>query len=238
MKTPKLVLLTGLLCIILSAGDSANQAKDDRAEVALQAAIKTETVDGDLRGAIEQYKKIAALPGAGRATVATALLRMGQCHEKLGQADTQEARKAYEQVVREYADQAAVAAEARAKLAALTGASGASGSLTLTVQRVQKGDVSGKVSFDGRFVSFTDETGNIAIRDLVTGQDRRLTDKGGVSFGSGGFAEESVPSPDGKSVAYAWWGATYDLRVVGLDGSKPRVLRAGGNGVVRQFPLA
>ncbi len=87
-----LALLVGLLCAALFAGYLASQAKEDKADVALQAAIKTETVDGDLRGAIEQYKKIAALPGAGRATVATALLRMGQCHEKLGAADSQEAR--------------------------------------------------------------------------------------------------------------------------------------------------
>src|SRR5512137_2233309 len=121
MKPTKLILLAGVLCAALSAGYLASQAKDNKAEVALQAAIRTETVDGDLRGAIEQYRKIAALPGAGRATVATALMRMGLCHEKLGAADIQEARKAYEQVVREYGDQAAVAAEARAKLAALTG---------------------------------------------------------------------------------------------------------------------
>lgn len=239
MKPTKSVLLTGVLCAALSAGYLASQAKDNKAEVALQAAIKTETVDGDLRGAIEKYKKIAALAGAGRATVATALLRMGQCHEKLGKADTQEARKVYEQVVREYADQAVVAAEARAKLAALAGGTGAPGSPTLTVRRILAGDVSGQVSPDGHFLSFTDwgAGGNVAIHDLATGQNRRLTDEGSLT-GAEGFAEESVPSPDGRSIAYAWYGATYDLRVVGLDGSKPRVLRAGGDGVVRQFPLA
>jgi Tol biopolymer transport system component len=205
--------------------------------VALQAAIKTETVDGDLRSAIEQYKKIIAMPGANRATVATALLRMGQCHEKLGAADMQEARKAYEQVVREYADQAAVAAEARTKLAALTGSAVAQGSPTLTVRRVLTGHVMGQVSFDGGFLSFTDsETDDVAIHNLATGEDRRLTNDG--SLADGGLAEYSVPSPDGRSVAYAWWGATYDLRVVGLDGSKPRVLRAGGSGIVHQYPLA
>jgi Tol biopolymer transport system component len=207
--------------------------------VALQAAIKTETVDGDLRGAIEQYKKIAALPGAGRATVATALLRMGQCHEKLGDADLREARKAYEQVVREYGDQAAVAAEARAKLAALAGGAGAPGSSTLTVRRVwAQADPTGKVSPDGRFLSFTDwDSGNIAIRDLATGQNRLLSGTGNLA-GSGGWAEYSMPSPDNKNVAYAWYWGGYNLCVVGFDGSKPRVLRAAGNGVLDFFPLA
>jgi Tol biopolymer transport system component len=239
MKPTKLALLAGLLCAALSAGYLASQAKDNQAEVALQAAIKTETVDGDLRGAIEQYKRIAALPGAGRATVATALLRMGQCHEKLGDEDLREARKAYEQVVREYADQAAVAAEARTKLAALAGAGGAAGSPTLTVRRVRAGDIQGQVSPGGRFLSFTDwgEGGNLAIYDLASGQSRLLTDDGSLADAVG-YAEYSVPSPDGRSVAYAWFGATYDLRVVGLDGSKPRVLRAGGGGIVHQYPLA
>jgi TPR repeat protein len=118
MKPTKLVLLTGLLCAALSAGSLANQAKDNKAEVALQAAIKTETVDGNLKGAIEQYQKIAAQPGAGRATVATALLRMGQCYEKLGNA---EARTAYERLVRDFADQAGIVAQARARLAVIAG---------------------------------------------------------------------------------------------------------------------
>jgi len=236
MKTRHFGLIgAALLAVFLAALLAAGQ-KNDQAELALKAAMNKELVDGDLKGAIEQYKKIAALPGAGRATVATALLRMGQCHEKLGAADTQEARKAYEQVVREYGDQAAVAAEARIKLAALAGGAGAPGSPTLTVRRILTGHVMGQVSPDGRFLSFTDSN-DVAIHDLATGQDRRLTDEGGRTE-AGAFAEESVPSPDGKSVAYAWWGATYDLRVVGLDGSKPRVLRTGGNGIVRQFPLA
>jgi Tol biopolymer transport system component len=240
MKPKKLVFLTVLLCAALSPGYLASQAKNNKAEVALQAAIKTETVDGDLRSAIEQYKKIAALPGAGRATVATALLRMGGCYEKLGKADTQEARKAYEQVVRDYSDQAGAAAEARAKLAALAGTGGKSGSSTLTVRRVfSRVDVTGKVSADGRFLSFTDWAGgNVAIRDLATGQTRLLTDKGSLAA-SGGFAEPSMPSPDGKSVAFAWnTGSSRNLYVVGLDGSEPRVLRAAGNGVLHALPVA
>jgi len=77
---------TALLVVLLSAWPAPDQ-QEDRAAMALKAAIKTETVDGDLRSAIGQYKKIITLPGADRATVATALLRMGQCHEKLGDAE-------------------------------------------------------------------------------------------------------------------------------------------------------
>ena len=234
-KTIMILLITGTLVIGIGLGQ-----QKDRAEVDLQAAIRMETVEGNLTGAIEQYKAIAALPGAGRATVATALLRMGQCHEKLGNA---EARTAYERLVREFGDQAEVAAEARTRLAALAGAGGASGSSTLAVRRVWTGaDVTGKVSPDGRFLSFTDwgSGGNVAIRDLATGESRRLTNTGSLT-GPGGFAEPSVPSPDSKSVAYAWVNSSNgsaDLCVVGLDGSKPRVLQAAGDGVRGHIPLA
>jgi Tol biopolymer transport system component len=96
------------------------------------------------------------------------------------------------------------------------------------------------VSPDGRFLSFTDweAGGNLAIYDLTTGQTQQLTSDGDLTDPGRGYAEYSVPSPDGRSVAYAWFGETYDLRVVGLDGSKPRVLRVSGDGVVRQYPLA
>ncbi len=240
MKTRHVGLIgAALLAVFLAAMLAAGQ-KNDQAELALKAAIKTETVDGDLKSAIEQYKKIAAQPGAGRATVATALLRMGQCHEKLGDADLREARKAYEQVVREYGDQAAVAAEARAKLAALAGAAGASGSSALSVRRVwAQADATGKVSPDGRFLSFTDwDTGDLAIRDLATGQNRLLTGTGSLAGSGRGMAEYSMPSPDNKNVAYAWHSGGYNLCVVGFDGSKPRILRASGNGVLDLFPRA
>ena len=127
MRHIKFAIIAGFLCSAIIAGlnPMTGRAQDNKAEIFLQAAIKTETVDGDLRSAIEQYKKIVALPGAGRATVAAALLRMGQCYEKLGNEELREARRAYEQVVREYGDQAATAAEARSKLAALAGAENA-----------------------------------------------------------------------------------------------------------------
>ncbi|MDP2996238.1 MAG: tetratricopeptide repeat protein [Bryobacterales bacterium] len=231
MKPTKLVLLTGLLCAALSAGYLASQAKDNKAEVALQAAIKTETVDGNLKGAIEQYKKIAAQPGAGRAAVATALLRMGQCHEKLGDADTREARKAYEQVVRDYADQGDAAAQARVRLAALGGPS----PTTLTARRLENPPADtpmGAISPDGRYFSFCGwSTGDLAMRDLQTGKDRRLTSEG--TEGNEGstvsqYGGESTWSSDGKRIAYAWYVASdavrIELRVVGLDGGKPQVL--------------
>ena len=83
-------------------------------------------------------------------------------------------------------------------------------------------DTLGQVSRDGRYLSITNwDTGDLAIRELATGETRVLTKSGSLD---NGFAEFSVPSPDGKRIAYAWGDAKrnrYDLRVVGLDGGEP-----------------
>jgi len=214
------VLLTVFLAAFLAAGQ-----KNDQAELALKAAIKTETVDGNLKGAIEQYKKIAAQPGAGRATVATALLRMGQCYEKLGNA---EARAAYERVVREFGDQAEVAAEARTRLAALAGTPSRTAGTEMTIRRVWSGpgvDVTGSPSPDGRYLSIMDSEsgGDLAIWEIASGQKRRLTNKD-RSTAEGVLA--SKWSPDGKKIAYCWLKKelTGELRIIGSDGSEPRIL--------------
>jgi Tol biopolymer transport system component len=187
--------------------------------VALQAAIKTETVDGNLKGAIEQYKKIAAQPGAGRATVATALLRMGQCHEKLGNA---EARTAYERVVREFGDQADVAAEARTRLAALAGtaraaAAGATTDLTLT--KIYTGRAyAASISPDGkRLMVIRSELSSrdIWTRDVATGKEVRLTNLISVSA-------DAAWSPDSRWIAFA--DRDRDIKLVPADGGPLRTL--------------
>src|SRR5712691_3254749 len=82
-------------------------------ESMLGAALHQEEVQGDLKGAIAAYQKVVATPGVSRKTTAEALVRMGQCYEKLGDS---ESRKAYERVLREYADQKESAALARGRL--------------------------------------------------------------------------------------------------------------------------
>src|ERR1035437_1936711 len=215
MKRTMLLQLAGALCAALSAGYAANQAKDSRAEVALQAAIKKEVVDGDLKGAIEQYQKLAQ--GRDRAVAAKALVRMGQCYEKLGDA---ESRKAYERVLREYTDQTGAVAEARARLTALKSAEPS----TITVRRVRAPNafMLGEPSRDGAYLTFRDDSSeDVAICDLATGQTRPLTKHQSIYHS----AYPSIPSPDGKQVAYTWYlDGHYELRVVGLEGTEPRVL--------------
>lgn len=230
-----------LAVVTLGAGQALVLARQaGQAELLMQAARNKQVVEGKLDEAIAIYRDVLANHGQNRPVAARALAGLGYCYEKLGAAQTSEARKAYERLVQQYPEQTELVAEARARLLALApvgGAAAAPAGRALAVRRVwSKEDVSGKVSPDGRYVSFTHwGTGNLAIRDVASGEIRQLT---AGTDPSKAYAEYSVPSPDGRRIAYAWSHSTYDLCVIGVDGSKPRVLRVSGGGVSRQFPLA
>lgn len=82
----------------------------------------------------------------------------------------------------------------------------------------------GAPSPDGRWLSGVDAaSGDLLLRDLASGATRRLTAN---PTGSGQFAYFSVFSRDSRRIAYAWFHGEgfYDLRLIGADGSGPRVL--------------
>jgi Tol biopolymer transport system component len=86
--------------------------------------------------------------------------------------------------------------------------------------------VEGAPSPDGKYLSFVDwETGDLAIYEIATGKKRRLTNKDSRDE-SDECALISRWSPDGKQIVYEWYtGKNYnDLRIIRLDGSKPRIL--------------
>jgi Tol biopolymer transport system component len=194
------------------------------AEVALRAAMETETVKGDLKGAIEQYKKIAQ--SGDRALAAQALVHMAECYQKLGNS---ESRKIYEQIVREYADQKEAVTVARAKLGAAAG-TGPSGALATRPQCQEckmDGAYGSNISADGRWLAFiranSDDLDDLEIADLATNQIKHL-----IAGDSAGHADSAVVSPGGREIAFAW---TKDdeihkqLRVMAIDsGAKPRVV--------------
>ena len=214
------VLVVGLWSGVHGVGQS-----DKQGEVLLQAAKNMELVKGDLKAAVDQYKNILARPGVGRTVAAKALLEMGQCYEKLGQA---EARTAYEQLLRQYGDQAEQVQAARARLAALTGTPSRTAGTEMTIRRVWSGpgvDSSGSPSPDGRYLSIMDQdsSGDLAIWDIGSGQKRRLTNK---DRSTAEMVLASKWSPDGKMIAYVWLKKelTGELRLIGSDGSEPRIL--------------
>ena len=216
------VLLVGLLSGVHGIGQS-----DKQGEALLQAAKNMELVKGDLTAAVGQYKEILARPGVGRTVAANALLEMGQCYEKLGQS---EARSAYEQLLRQYGDQAEQVQAARARLAALAGAPRQTAGPEMTIRRVWSGsgvDSTGEPSPDGKYLSVSDSLVHPAIWDIETGQKRRFTRKD--NWSNVMQILNSRWSPDGKNIAFCL--VTKDLSmeiwIVGMDGSEPRMLAQG-----------
>src|SRR5688572_21191200 len=165
------VVAAALTTAILTAG--ADRHPD--AERLLKAAMNTELVDGNVKAAIDQYTRIVDRYGRiDRATAAQALLRMAEAYQKLGDA---QAKSAYERLVREYGDQREAVAVARVRLGGAT-ATAVAGIITRQVWTGPNVDTYGSVSPDGRVLSFTDwSTGDLALHDVTTGRDRRLTNK-------------------------------------------------------------
>src|SRR3954449_8842299 len=108
------LLAPATLAIIMATARISAQ-NDSRNEVRFQEAMQKAQVEGDLTAAIKIYQTIAS-DKSNRSLAARALMQLGQCYEKQGST---EARKAYQRVLREFADQARPAEEARTRLAKL-----------------------------------------------------------------------------------------------------------------------
>jgi Tol biopolymer transport system component len=214
-----------LLLTLLTAAALCLSAADRPREVQLQQALDLMQTKGDLRGAIKLLEEVSK--STDRNLAARSLLYLGDCRHKLGQ---QEASKPYDRVIRDFADQREVVAEAQARLAAMKQPVPVrSGIITRQVWTGPRVDTSGTVSPDGRHLSFTDWTkAELGLHDLTTGEDRRLTASENAP-GRYEFPEESTISRDGKQVAYAWFGVDnrYELRLRDLSAepeATPRIL--------------
>jgi Tol biopolymer transport system component len=79
----------------------------------------------------------------------------------------------------------------------------------------------GTVSPDGKYFPYTNwENGDLYLRDLVTGTDRRVTNVSGLLSRPGQFAVQAAFSKDGKQLAFGWLNDTVsDVRIVDTTGA-------------------
>jgi Tol biopolymer transport system component len=216
--------VTGLVLagMLLAGGVVAQQKKQQ--EIDLQAAMRSETVDGDLKGAIKQYGAIVAKYTKDRAVSAMALVHMAECYQKMGDSESQ---KIYERVLRDFADQKEAAGMARARLGRAGSVAGGKGDRP--VWTGPEVDIFGRISPDGRYLSYVDwdGTGNLMAHDMLTGTNHSLTKKKSWDDGNGQASWSSI-SRDGKQIAYEWFGGSrYDLLLASFHGSsigEPRSL--------------
>jgi Tol biopolymer transport system component len=220
--------LTRLVLAAVAIGVLTGSQSQDRPEVQLKAAVYKETVEGDHQGAIALYKQIVSNAAVPRPIAAAALLGLGGCYEKVGEA---QARGAYERLIADYPEQAREVAAARARLAALKATSPEASSLP-TLRLLWSGtdvDTSGEISPDGRLLAYTNwDTGDLAVRNVRSGQTHMVTSKGG-KWETDDFALSPRWSPDGKRLAYYWYrddGDLNELRVADLSGKNVHVLHS------------
>ena len=192
-----------------------------------EAALFKKEADGDLEGAIQLFINIITKFSEERKIAAKAQLQIGMCYEKLG---LKQAQKAYQRVVDNFPEQTEEVKVANEKLSILLRAQALAekGLKELKIQKVCEGsdvDGSGEVSPDGRYISYTDwSTGDLAIYEIATGKKRRLTSP--TEEEPFGFVLRSQWSPGSQRIAYIWSNKDgfWDMRIIGIDGSKPRVL--------------
>jgi Tol biopolymer transport system component len=218
---PRVVLAASIaLFVVMTSSLFAEKAHD-----LYQQALVAERAQGDLQKAIRLYQQVVDQAGSDRALAVRALLQLGGAYEKLGR---NEAKKAYQRILKEFTDHDDAVVAARERLAFLEqppGKPAGSGPESRMVWAPLV-DAEGEISPDGRYLSFVDwETGDMAIRDVVKNTTRRLTDVGPwkTKHPFGGYSRFS---PDGRFLVYTWYNedGSVVLRLTATDGSSTRVI--------------
>jgi len=211
------VLLAGLT--ILAGFVAAQQRR--QSEIDLQAAIRQESVNGDLKAAIKQYASVAAkYAKRDRATAAMALVHEAQTYQKLGDAQS---KKIFAQILKDYADQKDAVALARAQM-------GGSGASALgPIHKLVCSDCEGLLSPDGRSLLLRDAAPGIRTLDLATRKVKTV-----VEPVAGSAEINPIFSADGSRIAYSSRPTappngpeTENVEVVNADGSGRRTVYRG-----------
>jgi Tol biopolymer transport system component len=217
---PALLAVLGFLITAAVLGAFSQTGED-----LFQKALRLERNEGKMMEAIELYKAILKQFPGNREVAAEAQFHIGLCYEQLG---NQEAQNAYQTVIQDYGEQKVTVAKAKDRLSKLK----MSGEKPeepegIRIKQIWKEpytDSLGSVSPDGRFLAYVHwGEGDLAIHDLISGEDRILTHDANMNKG---FAMSPTFSKNGKQIAYSWWNPyhTYDLFLVDVDHPSPRRL--------------
>jgi Tol biopolymer transport system component len=206
-----LTTVMALLVILQSAEPSAREL--------FERAHALSGQNRNLEEAIQLYGQAASRGGKQRDLAAKATYEQGMLYLRLGkQAD---AERAFNTVIRDFSDQAAVVGLARKQLPSTARMQ------TRQVWASPETDTWGAISPDGRFLSFTDwKASGLAVRELSTGATRivAVRDKGEREGGP----LWSIFSPDGKRLAYTYEAyGIEEIRLVNVNGGASRTIFRG-----------
>ena len=223
------LLLLLVVCLFFSTTTTFSQQSSGQL---FEKALYTEEVKGELENAIDLYQQILENYPENRQVTAKALYQMGMCYEKLG---SQEAKKAYQRIIQEFADQQNIVGEARIRLSRLNEIANAVQAEDIIIHKVIDGSgagfVGGNPSHDGKYFAFVDWSiypNDIVIKEIGTEKEIRLKNQTDLNYeGDTGTPYSPKWSPDSKKIAYTWENnnAEYnDLRVIEIDNPAPDVL--------------
>jgi Tol biopolymer transport system component len=192
-----------------------------------EQALAKERVEGNLPEAIKLFERVVTEFASDRTLAARALVQIGLSYEKLGR---DEAVRAYERLMRDFADQEDAVELARVRLAVLKRpAPGAAAATTTPEVRpfpmVRNNNTS--LSPDGTKAAFLSmEKGqNLAVYDVVSQQTTELTSFDWTPGSS--WVAGTAWSPDGRRIAYGQcsWQNRCELRVATLTGGSTLISR-------------
>lgn len=205
------------LCLLLAVTSHAAESLSVR----MQKAIFAEETEGDLDAAIKIYQNIVDEGEANRALVAKAHYRLGSCELKRG--NKARAATSFRKIIERFSDQHEISVRAREQLGVL----GTVVSSAAAVRQVWAGTppAGDSVSPDGRFLAFVDwDSGNLSIRDLVSGDKRIITKEGSWELPQQ-FVDSHVFSADGKKIAHVWViERSAELRLTNLENSETQIV--------------
>jgi Tol biopolymer transport system component len=235
MRTAFVVLVTLFAGVL-----SGTPQRSDQGEVLLQKAIHKEMVEGKLEEAIQIYKEVFTASKNNRALAARALVQMGQCYEKLGNA---EARNAYERVIKEFADQGEQVQAARTKLAALSAPEAKPKFTKIRVPTKLPRGTEMAISADGQQLAYVAD-GSVWLLPVhgasapeIAGAPRRIT----ARVDNWSVTPSITWSRDGKWIAFHVWqgrpegGEDPVICIVPSAGGAPRRIPLGLKNLIEQY---